>query len=85
MEKIFAVERKQRRVHDFEDAGEEGRGFERAYALLLQQVGEGIDFTGELAEGIARGSSAGAKRVIALAQRRNDVGEGLERAHQAFN
>src|SRR5579863_10338865 len=43
LERVFAIEGKEWGVHDFEDAGKQGCGFERAHALLLQQVCESVD------------------------------------------
>jgi hypothetical protein len=54
LEQVFAVEGKQRRVHHFEDAGQQRRGLERTHALLLQQIGERVDLGGQLAERVLR-------------------------------
>jgi hypothetical protein len=47
---VVAVKGEEGRMHDFENAGQQGRGFERAHALLLQQVGEGVDLPGQFAD-----------------------------------
>ena len=65
---VIAVKGEDGRVHDLENARQQGGGFERTHALLLQQVGERVDFGGEFAERVRRGGAAGAKRVVALAQ-----------------
>ena len=81
----LAVEGEQGRVHDLENAGQQGRGFKRTYALFLQQVGESIDFSGQFAQRIGRAGAARAKGVVSLAQRRHDVGKRLQRTDHAFN
>ncbi len=54
LQQVVAVKGKQRRVHDFKNARQQGRGFQRAHALLLQQVGERVDLRGQFAERIVR-------------------------------
>ena len=83
LQKVFAVKGEERRVHDFENARQQGCSFERAHALFLQQVGQGVDLPSQFAKGIAGIGAAGAKRVVAFAQRRDNVGERLQRADQA--
>jgi hypothetical protein len=46
LQQIFAIEGKQRRVHHFENAGQQRRGLKRTHALLLQQVGERVHLGG---------------------------------------
>ena len=85
LQRVFAVEGKQRRMHDFKNAGQQGCGLERTDALLLQQVGESIDLGGQFAKRVLRAGPARAEGVIALAQRRHHVGERLQRADHALN
>ena len=74
------IEGKNGRVEFGDDAAEEGGGLKRAETLGLVHVGEGIDFDGEVAEGVVDSGSAGAEGVVLFAQRSDYVGEGLERA-----
>ena len=85
LEKIFAVEGKERRVHDLKDAGQQSRGFKRAHALLLQQIGQCVDLRGQFRKRVLRAGAAGAERVIAFAQGGDDIGERLQRANDPFN
>ncbi len=80
LQHVFAVEGEQRRMHHLENARQQSCGFERAHALFLQQVGEGIDLRRQFAESIRVFRAARAKRVVAFAQRRDHVGERLQRA-----
>ena len=43
LQQVVAVEGKQRRVHYFQDAGQQSGSLKRAHSLPLQQVGEGVD------------------------------------------
>ncbi len=53
LQQVFAVEGKERRMHHFENARQQRRSLQRAHALLLQQIGERIDFGGQFAERVA--------------------------------
>ena len=70
-------------MHHLKDARQQRRCLKRAHALLLQQIGERVDLRGQFAECIARAGAARAKGVVAFAQRRNHVGERLQRADKA--
>ncbi len=85
LQRVFAVKGKQGRVHHFQDAGQQGGGLKGAHALFLQQVGECVHLRGQLAERVMGAGSAGAEGVVALAQRRDHVGERLQRPDQALN
>jgi hypothetical protein len=68
LKQVFAVEGKEGRVHDLENAAKKSCGFKRANALFLEEIGQRIDLGGEFADGVARGGSASAKGIVALAQ-----------------
>ena len=85
LQSVVAVEGEQRSMHDFEDAGEQGRGLKRAHSLFLEQVGESIDLRGQFADSIGRESTAGAEGVVAFAQGRDNVGKRLQRADKSLN
>ena len=72
-------------MHHLKDARQQRGGLKRAHALLLQQVGQRVDFGGQFAQRIRRAGSARAKGVVALAQRRDNVGQRLQRADQAVD
>jgi hypothetical protein len=85
LEQIFAVEGKQRRVHHLKDARQQRGGLKRTHALLLQQIGERVHLGCQFAERVRGAGSAGAEGVVALAQRRDDIGERLQGADHGFN
>ena len=72
-------------VHFGDDAAEEGDSFERADALGLEGVSEGVDFEGKLADGVVAIGATRAEGVVLLAEGGNDVGEGLDGADGFFN
>jgi hypothetical protein len=51
----------------------------------LQEVGEGIDLGGQLAQRVLRAGSARAEGVVALAKRCNHIRESLQGADHTFN
>src|ERR1035437_6031680 len=73
LQQVFAIERKQRRVHHLKNARQQRRCFQRAPPLLLQQIGQRIHLCRQFAQRIACQGSASAKGVVALAQRRHHV------------
>ena len=85
LQKVFAIEGEERCVHDFENAREQRGGFKRAHALFLQKIGESVDLRCQFPERVRRVRAACAEGVVSFAQRRHDVGECLQRAHQAFD
>jgi hypothetical protein len=79
------IEGKDGCIHFSDDATEQGDSFEGGDALGLESVGKGVDFEGELAEGVVAGGSTGAERVVLFAEGGDDVGEGLNGANGFFN
>jgi hypothetical protein len=72
-------------VHHLQDAGQQSCGFKRTHTLLLQQISQGVDLTGKFPECVPCTGSASTKGVVTLAQRGDDIGEGLQRPHEAIN
>ena len=68
LQHVVAIKGEQGGDHHLEDAGQQRRGFKRAHALFLQQVGKGVDFAGQFAQGIGRAGAAGAEGIVAFAQ-----------------
>ena len=62
---------------------EQRRGFDRTEALLVQRLGEGVHLGKGGAERVVGIDRAAADAEVVLAQRRQQVGEGLERHHDA--
>ena len=60
------------------------RRLERVEALVAQRLGERVDLDHHLAERVAAARAARADREVALAQRREQVGEGLQRQDDAL-
>jgi hypothetical protein len=58
-------------------------GLERSETLIVQRRGEDVDFEHHRAERIVAAGAAGADREVAFAQRRQQVGQGLQRQHHA--
>jgi hypothetical protein len=67
LQAVFAIESEERRVHHFQDACQQRGSLKRAHALLLQQIGKRVDFSGEFAQGVAGCGAARAKGVVAFA------------------
>jgi hypothetical protein len=74
----FLVEGEDGGVHLSDNAAEESDGFEGANALGLEGVGKGVDFEGELADGVFAIGAAGPEGVVLFAEGGDYVGEGLD-------
>ena len=85
LQKVFAIEGKQRRMHDLENAGQQRGGFKRTNALLLEKVCQRVDFGGQFPKRVGRCGASRAKRIVALAQGRHNIGECLQWTHQAID
>ena len=80
---VLAVEGEHGDVDLRHHLGQQRGGLGLAGALARQGVGQAVDLQQRLAEGVARLQlrPAAADGVVALAQRRQQVGDGLQRAH----
>lgn len=81
----FLVEGEDGGVHFGDDAAEEGDGFKGSDALRLEGVCEGVDFEGELTDGVFTIGAACAEGVVLFAESGDDVGEGLDGADGFFD
>ncbi len=65
------------------DRAQESGRFERAQALLAQRFAQRVDFGHDFAQRVVGAGSAAADGIIALAQRCQKVGHGLQRKDDA--
>jgi hypothetical protein len=85
LQEILAIEGKERGMHHLEDASKQGRSFKRTDTLSLEEVSEGVDLSRQFAEGVCRTGAAGAKRIVTLTERGDDVGKRLKGPHHALD
>ena len=78
-QRVVLVEGEHRDVDLCHDGAQERGGLERAQALALQHVGQRVQFVGHVSERVAAPSGPGPERVVFLAQRRQQVGDRLQR------
>ena len=78
------VEREHRDVDLLDDAAEQRRGLEGAQPLRAQRVAQHVHLEQRQAEPVVGARAARADRVVALAQRGEQVGDRLERTQHAL-
>src|ERR1700722_19929925 len=77
---MFGIKSKPQRVHRRDDTTQQRRGLELAETLALQHVSEFVDLDRQLSKSIQLPPAPRTERVVGLAQRRDNVGQCLQRA-----
>ena len=83
-QRLRAVEGEDGDVDLHHHRAQQRAGLERAEALIVQRRGEDVDFEHHRAERIVAARAARADREVALAQRRQQVRQRLQRQHDAM-
>ena len=81
---LVLVEGEDRHIDLAHDGAQQGGGFQRAQALLAQGAAQRVDFAHHFAQRVVGTRRAAAHRVIALAQRAQQVRQRLQRKHHAL-
>ena len=80
---LLRIEGEHRDVDLFHDVAEQPRGLDRAQALFVKRFGQRVDLEQRGAERIVGVGGAAADRKVVFAQRRQQVGQRLQRHHDA--
>ena len=83
-EPALGVEGEHRHVDLLDDAAEQRGGLEGAQSLRAQRIAQHVHLEQREPEPVAGAGAAGANREVALAQRGEQVGDGLERPKHAL-
>src|SRR5208283_1938910 len=78
------VEREDGDIDLLHHGGEERSGLKGPAPLRLEDVAQPVDLGQDVAQGVAHPGSPRAEREVALAQRKEEVGHGLQGAHDAL-